>query len=65
MLYDIEPKIVLFGLLLGCSLPTERECPLKKYRLLPIEERLEWARSLADDEVKKILEYHTKCYNTL
>ena len=55
-------RLLVMGLVVGCpheSNPTE--CTLNDVRTKPVSERVEWARKLADEQVKQILRIHRDC----
>ena len=57
-------KSELFGLLLSCLFSEEvkTKCPLSRLRSsLTIEEKYNYVKKLRQEEVKKILNQHTKC----
>jgi len=58
-------KSELFGLLLSCLFSDEvkNKCPISRLRSsLTIEEKYNYVKKLSQEEVKIILNQHTKCY---
>ncbi|MFH1062011.1 MAG: hypothetical protein V1747_03900 [Candidatus Omnitrophota bacterium] len=57
-------RIELYGIVNKCPFPQPIDtCPSLHIRTLPLEQRLQWVRSLADANVQEIIELHEKCYN--
>lgn len=54
--------IWLKGLMIECPLFNALpNCPLKKYRSLPINEKFKLVDEMSDDQIDSIIEYHQKC----
>lgn len=60
-----KSRALLFGLLVNCLFPTNREedCPLWELRSsLSIEQKFEYAMALSNENVESILARHESCY---
>lgn len=60
-----KSRALLFGLLVNCLFPTNREedCPLRELRgSLSIEQKFEYAMAISSEKVKSILDRHESCY---
>jgi len=55
-------KIFVRGLFFKCpmELPLE-DCPLSKYRILPIKIRMELVNKMSEEEITEITNYHRQC----
>jgi len=55
-------RIWVKGLLIDCIFGESLDnCPVKELRLLPIEERLDRADSMLEQELDNIIEFHKSC----
>lgn len=57
-------KAMLMGLVLECPLSgNPKDCQLHDRRKLPLMERIEWVKSLSDDECHHFYKVHCDCLN--
>lgn len=55
-------RIWVKGLLIDCIFGESLDkCPAKNLRLLPIEDRMDRADSLSEEELDNIIEFHKEC----
>ena len=55
-------RIILYGLLDSCPFTYDDDCPIREQRRMPDEQKLDWARSLPEEEVTAIIEQHETCF---
>ena len=63
--FHFDNKIVwLRGLMVECPMgdPAD-DCPLQKFRLLPLTERMKIVNQMTTKNIDKILAHHTMCLN--
>ncbi|MHC4873165.1 MAG: hypothetical protein ACYTFY_15085 [Planctomycetota bacterium] len=56
-------KLTILGLALVCPLSTQNDnCPFAEYRKLSPESREEAISSLTDEEIMRLMNYHSCCH---
>jgi hypothetical protein len=60
---ELEHKrIWVKGLLIACTLEKALDdCPVEKFRNIPIDRRLLIVDAMNEEEIESIIEYHRKC----
>ena len=57
-----EARFAMHGRILRCPLgDNPPDCPLYEIRQLPVEERIVWLESKADEEVDALYGFHLRC----
>lgn len=55
-------KTMLMGLIIECPFGgNPKDCPLYERRKLPMNDKIEWVKSLSDDELLKAYQVHCEC----
>ncbi len=55
-------KAMLMGLIIECPFGgNPKDCRLYERRKLPMEEKIEWMKSLSGDELLKMYQVHCEC----
>lgn len=50
------------GLMIECPLYSALpECPLQKYRGMPINEKFHIVDNMSDEEINQVIQYHKQC----
>ena len=63
--FNFDNKTVwVRGLMVECPMgDPAKDCPLQKFRLLPLSERMEIVNKMTMERIDKILAHHTMCLN--